>query len=73
MWLLNVHTAQLEEFFEEPIPPYAILSHTWGEKEISFRDITQDPQHTSHAAYHKIRESCRLAKELGLGYVSGLL
>lgn len=70
MWLLNANTAQLEDFFEERIPPYAILSHTWGKKEISFRDLTQDPEHTSHPAYHKIRESCRLANESGVDYVS---
>ncbi|KAF7619728.1 hypothetical protein AFLA_001350 [Aspergillus flavus NRRL3357] len=31
MRLLNVHTLLLEEFNESKAPPYAILSHTWGE------------------------------------------
>ncbi|KAB8211678.1 ankyrin repeat-containing domain protein [Aspergillus parasiticus] len=29
----------IEEFFGEP-PPYAILSHTWQEMEVTFQDIT---------------------------------
>jgi hypothetical protein len=40
MRLLNVHSLKLEEFGGEPgngIPPYAILSHTWGRDEVSFR------------------------------------
>jgi len=30
MRLLNVTTMQVEQFFPPNIPPYAILSHTWG-------------------------------------------
>ncbi|KAE8317042.1 heterokaryon incompatibility protein-domain-containing protein [Aspergillus transmontanensis] len=43
MRLINVHTFELEEFFNDQVPLYAILSHTWGndEDEVSFRDITE--------------------------------
>jgi hypothetical protein len=34
MRLLNVDTYQLDEFFGEDIPYYAILSHTWLESTV---------------------------------------
>jgi hypothetical protein len=37
MRLINVKTFQLCEFFGDDIPPYAILSHRWGEEEVSFQ------------------------------------
>jgi hypothetical protein len=39
MWLLNISDFQLEEFDEDSVPPYAILSHTWDHPEITFHDI----------------------------------
>ena len=39
MRLLNAKTKKLEEFFDKTIPKYAILSHTWGENEVTFRDF----------------------------------
>jgi hypothetical protein len=39
MRLLNVATKKLEEYFGDDIPPYAILSHTWGTNEVTFKDI----------------------------------
>jgi hypothetical protein len=42
MRLLNTRTRKLEEFFGEAIPKYAILSHTWGENEVTFKDIERD-------------------------------
>jgi len=38
MRLINTKSLDLEEFFEEDIPDYAILSHTWGEEEVSLQD-----------------------------------
>ncbi|KAK0718674.1 hypothetical protein B0T26DRAFT_741525 [Lasiosphaeria miniovina] len=38
MWLINVHTGKLEKHMVAP--PYAILSHTWRDSEISFQDRT---------------------------------
>jgi hypothetical protein len=44
MRLLNVHSGRLEQFYGSQIPPYAILSHTWGSTEITFSDIqTETP------------------------------
>lgn len=38
MRLINIHSLKLEEFFGRNIPPYYILSHTWGNDEISFQE-----------------------------------
>ena len=42
MRLLNARTKKLEEFFDNEIPPYAILSHTWGQNEVRFKDIDEE-------------------------------
>jgi hypothetical protein len=40
MRLLNAKTLQLESFDRgDSLPPYAILSHTWGEEEVLFDDL----------------------------------
>ena len=36
MHLINTETLELKEFFLDEIPPYSILSHTWGKGEITF-------------------------------------
>jgi hypothetical protein len=28
-----------EKFLDNAIPPYAILSHTWGSQEVTFEDM----------------------------------
>jgi hypothetical protein len=39
MRLLHASTFSFDEFFDDEIPEYAILSHTWGEEEVTFQDI----------------------------------
>ncbi len=59
MWLLNTTTFKLQ-FFVGDIPEYVILSHTWGEEEVTFDDISKS--HASNmAGYNKIIGCCRLA------------
>ncbi|KAH8651658.1 heterokaryon incompatibility protein-domain-containing protein [Ilyonectria robusta] len=38
MRLLNIHTLKLENFLGD-VPPYAILSHTWGNGEVTLQDM----------------------------------
>jgi hypothetical protein len=38
MRLLNVETMKMEEFFDEMVPPYAILSHRWSGEEVSLQE-----------------------------------
>ena len=39
MHLLDVRTRKLKRFGDGNVPPYAILSHTWGDDEISYQEI----------------------------------
>lgn len=38
MRLINTKTLQIEEFTGQKVPRYAILSHTWGNEELTFQD-----------------------------------
>lgn len=70
MRLLNAQTIRLEEFFEKDAPPYAILSHTWGEEEVTFQDIKGPQSHYAKLkGYNKIVQSCKQATLMGLHYV----
>jgi hypothetical protein len=77
MRLLNVHTKKLEEFFGSAIPKYAILSHRWGSKEVTFQDLNAfDSQNWEPTAVKrtgpgllKIVYTCLQAKKEDLGYV----
>lgn len=37
MRLFHARTLQLEEYYGAKTPKYAILSHTWGDEEITFK------------------------------------
>jgi hypothetical protein len=67
MRLLNTHTFELKDFFNEAsLPDYAILSHTWGEDEIVFRDLQQkNDTWKSKASFNKISGFCSTAKDNG--------
>ncbi|TRX98448.1 hypothetical protein FHL15_000522 [Xylaria flabelliformis] len=68
MYLLNVHTRQLQEFIGDRIPPYAILSHTWGEDEVLFQDLSI-PGHREKLGYKKIEGCCQQAILDGFEFV----
>ncbi|KXX76584.1 Vegetative incompatibility protein HET-E-1 [Madurella mycetomatis] len=71
MRLLNTLTLKFEEFLGEAgeeIPPYAILSHTWGPEEVSYKDYV-DNNGSSKLGYEKIVQCCRLAVSEGFDYV----
>lgn len=67
MRLLSVHTLRITEFGQD-VPPYAILSHTWGNEEISFVQI-QEGTGSDLEGYRKVSESCRQARHDGLDFV----
>ena len=57
----------------EDIPPYAILSHTWGEQEVVFDDLnnienTEDTNAQNKEGYRKIRFCAQQARLDGLNY-----
>jgi hypothetical protein len=70
MRLLNAKTIKLEEFNELDAPPYAILSHTWDNQEVTFQDIHGDGQPPAgKAGYQKIIQTCQQAMKDGIKYV----
>jgi hypothetical protein len=68
MRLLNARTRKLEEFASD-VPRYAILSHTWGEEEVSFKDINENPEVERMKGYRKIRFACDQAVHDWFDYV----
>ena len=50
------------------IPMYAILSHTWNDSEITFRDMEGDNVE-KRVEYKKIRKTCDMAAAHGFDYV----
>lgn len=60
MRLLHTKKLKLHEFFGTKIPPYVILSHTWGKGEISFQEL-QSGHGKFKAGYDKIRRCCQMA------------
>ena len=67
MRLINTRTLELHDFYLSDIPPYAILSHTWGDGEVSFQDMSS-PGRASKPGYAKIVHTCRLAQQEGLEF-----
>ncbi|KAK3676912.1 hypothetical protein LTR78_003116 [Recurvomyces mirabilis] len=68
MRLLNVKTLKFEDFLGDRIPHYVILSHRWGEDEISFKDFRKH-QHPQNPGYKKVLEFCSFAKARGREWV----
>ncbi|KAH7125907.1 heterokaryon incompatibility protein-domain-containing protein [Dactylonectria macrodidyma] len=71
MRLINTYSLKLESFFGHVAPPYAILSHTWGEDECTFDYMRRgsDPNLKNPAmGVLKILNTCRQARRAGLHY-----
>ncbi|KAI4204093.1 MAG: hypothetical protein LQ346_001669 [Caloplaca aetnensis] len=78
MWLLDTSTLKLCEHYPQEQgeasvsgsgwvdPPYAILSHTWGDEEVSFQEIANPAAKRLHG-YRKIEQCCALARSQGHG------
>lgn len=69
MRLLHVSTLQPRSFELRDAPVYAILSHTWGEEEISFRDLTERANDRNRVGWKKILSMCEVCKSKGLNWV----
>jgi hypothetical protein len=72
MRLLHVEpngTFSLAEYFGDEVPPYAILSHTWGSdnEEVSFKDLTEG-KGSNKKGYGKLTFCARRALYDGLRY-----
>ena len=70
MYLLNTSTFQLHRFLSDKVPPYVILSHTWGDGEVLFQDIEKPRLHYEQLkGFSKIDKCCALARSDGWEYV----
>ncbi|KAK5457330.1 hypothetical protein LTS15_005111 [Exophiala xenobiotica] len=68
MRLLHTKNLKLEEFGDQNIPLYAILSHTWGKEEISLQDI-ETGNLESRQGFSKLKSSCCRAATDGFDYI----
>ncbi|KAI2634646.1 heterokaryon incompatibility protein-domain-containing protein [Xylaria nigripes] len=65
MRLLNTSTLELHQFLGDCPEDYAILSHTWGEEECTFQDMSTADV-TKRQGYQKIKLCCEQALKDGL-------
>jgi hypothetical protein len=69
MRLLHAKTMELKEFVgDDNLPQYAILSHTWGDDEVSLQDLSRSDW-KAKAGYLKIRYCCEQAVKEGFDWV----
>ena len=70
MRLINVHTfKQADQFEDNRIPPYAILSHRWGKAEVSYQDFFKTTKDTFNTGFGKIADACAQARKIGLDWI----
>ncbi|TGJ88506.1 hypothetical protein E0Z10_g250 [Xylaria hypoxylon] len=67
MRLLNCKSLAFEEFVQN-VPRYAILSHTWGDEEVTFDAMKSGAPVSQLKGHEKISATCRIAQEQGLDY-----
>ena len=66
MRLINAESLRIHEFVgEDDVPPFAILSHTWGEEECTLQDMKEASVQT-RIGYKKIELCCQQALKDGL-------
>ncbi|KAI1312782.1 heterokaryon incompatibility protein-domain-containing protein [Xylaria venustula] len=72
MRLIDTASLELKEFLGEPanfeFPRYAILSHTWGEEEVTLQDMQNLEVARKKAGFDKIVKCCETARNEGLGW-----
>ncbi|KAJ1324232.1 HET domain-containing protein [Microdochium nivale] len=69
MRLINTKTYQLKDFLDDSIPPYAILSHTWGENEFVHQDLLKGLEEAQRKpGFAKIEGCCRVAQQFRLDW-----
>ncbi len=66
-WFATTYNFSLTEFDGSNIPKYAILSHRWGAKEITFKDLESGKAKTQ-AGYKKLQFCAKQAARDGLLY-----
>lgn len=64
----NSGSFNIEEFTDNNTPPYAILSHTWEQEEVTLQDM-QGNGAKKKKGFNKFKEFCALALASGFNYV----
>jgi hypothetical protein len=59
---------EIEDFTGRKIPPYAILSHRWGDEEVTIPDM-KGTCVVAMKGYQKVKKCCELARKRGFEYV----
>lgn len=69
MWLLDTFSLAFK-FFNDPLAVggYAILSHTWGEEEVTFQDMANPTAAAAKKGWAKIKATCKIARRNSLVY-----
>ena len=68
MRLLHTATFRFEEFLDSKVPKYAILSHRWGDGEVTFQDFHIGKEQT-WPGFVKIKSCCSLAQSRGFEWI----
>jgi hypothetical protein len=72
MWLLHTSSGEIEYFIaDDSVPPYAILSHTWGDEEVSVQDWKSEARSKVRLkkGFAKIELSMAQARKDGLEWI----
>lgn len=69
MRLIDTWTFALEEFDEDDVPVYAILSHTWDDGEVSYADMKHLDSAREKKGFTKISRAAELAVDEGLRFL----
>lgn len=69
MRLIKAYTLEIVEFIGACTPPYAILSHTWGDEEVTFQDSQDMSRAFLKGGFAKIQGACNQALRDRLEYV----
>ena len=67
MRLLDARTIKLVS--ENEVTRYAILSHTWDPKEVTFEDISSGINDPEIPGYQKVADACRQTRRDGIHYL----
>ncbi|KOS18747.1 Vegetative incompatibility protein HET-E-1 [Escovopsis weberi] len=68
MRLINTKNYEIETFLGTHIPKYAILSHTWGNDEVTMEQMVAGTADTKSDGYLKIKNVCKQAVTDGCEY-----
>jgi hypothetical protein len=71
MWLIETESLKLEYFIGDldSIPRYAILSHTWGDGEVTFQDWQDLQRASKKPGFEKIKSACAQAQADSIDYI----